>query len=944
MRTKKNKLVKIMIGFVSVVLILGSVGGGLYFGGILPFSDPLNKSSDHSSGNAGGSSSDGSSGNSGGSSSDGSSGNSGGSSSDGSSGDSGGSSSDGSSGNSGGSSSDGSSGNSGGSSSDGSSGNAGGSSSDGSSGNAGGSSSDGSSDGSSGDNNGNNPDEIEEDIKELSREPDYLVSYSSMSSPDDNKYEYSCEFTKIDKEIFDATITSSQKETGDIACIYINKNNVTKDKLNLFPMITFHQERQVLSKLDDGNSGEFVALSKAQADPNEQQVTLDQQARVNAKLIADKIMNQLSYGSEFALLDEILFSASIGDSQERRAAGLYSHPVVMVFEDNNGQENNNKMIRIKMEEPATLEADGTIDAIEYLDNIFYTFAHEYGHHLTLYNDRFEEKNSFLNELREVFSDNAKDFSDFEKIYKYFNSLNDAEPLKNYDAWKFRAYYESEDDQKIIIDTRNEILSLYRKKYSRNVISLLNEFPEITEGNSSNETEIIDKLEFWKNHDHIVNNNSTFATNFKTKINEALGIDKDGKRTGTGIINEKYNEFRQYLTDSPIYVYYLDLNQVFTQRNIPSFDIDYYFLPSSYSQVANSKTFNVNGQNGATIGDIFGNDIDVENIIHPGYDKKINTKDNACSTLPLTFGIVRHINYDANYFIYKIQAPENQNKTYEQISEILDGEIMERLSYYYSKHELLARLYATLTYRYEKKIPLTACAFLSGTDSGNYVAWQSYIGSERQFYSDYSLFKAWGMDILHGENAKTMLKALVQISNTPNTDNSNDFTIIQNKRPLIPGAHGQMNNFFLSYNVFDEENSQYTNPWSSMYLLGYINRDITKNNILLEYDYGGHLFYKKALNYNYNNFQYYDPTEPNKLVNWTSNDFTKSKLFPQQDNLMLLVFPLYSLKGSLSSNEFNTVIQNYQDAQTKLGTPKRVFIDTNENMVFDEGETILYNGS
>ena len=194
----------------------------------------------------------------------------------------------------------------------------------------------------------------------------------------------------------------------------------------------------------------------------------------------------------------------------------------------------------------------------------------------------------------------------------------------------------------------------------------------------------------------------------------------------------------------------------------------------------------------------------------------------------------------------------------------------------------------------------------------------------------------------------MLEALVKINNTPNTDNSNDFTIIQNENPLTSEENVvQKKNFFLSYNVFNEKDSPYTNPWSGMYLLSYMkNHDITKNNILLEYDYQGNLFYKKPLNYNYNNLQYYDPTEPNKLVHWTRNDFTKSKLFPEQDKFMLLVFPLYSLAGTISPNQpdqLNSVIHSYQDAQTKLGTPKQVFIDTNENMVFDEGETILYNG-
>ena len=249
MRTKKNNVVKIMVGFVSVILILGSVGGGLYFGGIFSSSDPLKKSAGNSSGESTNGSTDGSSSGS----TDGSS-----------SGSTDGSSSGSTDGSSSGSTDGSSSGSTDGSSSGSTDGSSSGSTDGSSSGSTDGSSS-GSTDGSSGNNNENSSDEIEADVKELSQEPDYLASYSSMTSPDANKYEYSCEFTKIDKEIFDATITSSQKEAGDIACIYVNKDNVTKDKLNLFPMITFHEERQLLGKLDDGNSGGFVALSNVQA-------------------------------------------------------------------------------------------------------------------------------------------------------------------------------------------------------------------------------------------------------------------------------------------------------------------------------------------------------------------------------------------------------------------------------------------------------------------------------------------------------------------------------------------------------------------------------------------------------------------------------------------------------------------------------------------------------
>ena len=902
MVAKKVKLVKIILGLVSVVLICGSVGGGLYFGGVFSSSDPLKKSAGNSSGESTDGSSNGST--------------------------------DGSSSGSSGGSTDGSSGGSSGGSTDGSS--------------------SGSTDGSSGNNNGGISEETREEIEKLSQQPEYLTEYSSMASSNGNEYEYSCEFTNSNGQILDATIDFSIKKTGDIECIYINKNRDTNEQLNLFPMITFHEERAVLGKL---NGNDFTALNNEESDE-----TKEQKIRANAKQIADKIMNQLSYGSEFALLDEIFFSAQIGDSEKEKVAGLYDSLPVMVFWGRGEPIKNDRKIKIKMEEPTTFEDDGTIDAVEYLDNIFYAFAHEYGHHLTLYNDRFKEADSFLNELKEVFSDNSTDFSDFEKIYKYFNNLN--EKWKNYNDLGYYDTHEinNEEDEKnkqTIIDTRNEIFKIYRKKYSGNVTSLLNEFPEIIEGESNNEEIIMANLEGLQKSKGIGN---PIFSELASKIKQVLKTDENEEKV---IIKDKYAELRQYLltewTDSPIYVYYIDFNQVFEKpekfKLIPK---SYFFLPSSFSEVVNSEAFNPNGQNGATIGDIFGNDIDVENTPleprddTPGFTRVglLDTKDNACSNLPLNFASVGHYNYEAINFYFNIKDSQDQNMTYNDFSKMNDDQILGALKYYYSENELLARLYTILTYRYEKNVPLNACAFSSGIfekiDGKTKVSYYSHlengVGSERQFYADYSLFKAWGMDILAGENAKTMLKALVKINNIPNTDNHNDFTIISNKRRARrQNADQKTNNFFLSYNVFDEEHSDYEMLSNGMYLLGYTNQDIAKNNILLEYVYKGQSFYKKPLNYDYNNFQYYDPTEPQKLINLPDNGFTKSKLFPQQDNLMLLVFPLYSLTATFSPEGLfqpNAVIPDHPKAQAKLGSPRRVFIDTNENMKFDEGDILL----
>ena len=223
-----------------------------------------------------------------------------------------------------------------------------------------------------------------------------------------------------------------------------------------------------------------------------------------------------------------------------------------------------------------------------------------------------------------------------------------------------------------------------------------------------------------------------------------------------------------------------------------------------------------------------------------------------------------------------------------------------------------------------------------------------IGEGQGLYFDYSLFKAWGMDVLNENNAKKLVNALVKNKNISSNDNenSNDFTIIPNNRPAAGKNGNEKKNFFLSFNVLSEKNSEYIYPWSSMYLLGHLNKpNIDLNNILLEYDYEGNLFYKKPLNYNYNNFQYYVSNNPEDLLTKSREDFNKRNLFSDENHL-LLAFPLYSLKGSIFSNrsvQLNTVIQNYQDAQKKLGEPKRIFIDTNQNTVFDEGDiTLTFN--
>ena len=546
---------------------------------------------------------------------------------------------------------------------------------------------------------------IKEESKELNQVPEYLASYNSIATLRDAKYGYSCEFAKNrNGQILDVRETSGKETSVDIVCVYMNKNSNLM--LNLFPIMTFQNLRHVLGKL---NGYGFDAFKGTKITENEAQI-LDQKARANAELITDKIINQLSYGSEFALLDEIIFATEI-TTQTENVAGFYQSFPLMTFgwgnEQKNLQENNTRRIKIKMTEPSELESDGTIDAVSYLDKILYTFAHEYGHHLTLYNNRFKEPNSFINELREVFSDNAKDFSDFEKIYKYFNNLND-DPLNNYKAFqKLELDQKSDADKQVIIEKKNLVLGIYRNKYLGNVTSLLNEFPEIDEGDSSNEIKISQNLLSLKTNTSGIN--TQIFSELVPLINKALASETKINKTG-------YGELRQYLANSPIYVYYIDLNQVFNLGDNSFFKKEYYFLPSSFSKVVNSATYNTNGKNGATIGDIFGNDIDVENSLIQrlnGYEsrKKLSTKENACSNLPLTFANVGHTNFEVYWFIQELET--HLSGEYKEISKSHDKEIMEKLSYYYSKNELLARLHATLTHRYEKRTILTACAFKSG---------------------------------------------------------------------------------------------------------------------------------------------------------------------------------------------------------------------------------------
>ena len=779
---------------------------------------------------------------------------------------------------------------------------------------------------------------IKKESKELNQVPEYLASYNSIATLRDDKYGYSCEFAKsTNNQILDLRGASGKEKSADIVCVYMNKN--INLMLNLFPIITFQNLRHLLGKLDGNGFDAFnVPVTTANL------IKLDQKARANAELITDKIINQLSYGSEFALLDEIIFAAEFSTQMEN-VAGFYQSLPYMNFgwwnEQTKLPENNSRRIEIKMKQPSAFEADGTIDAVSYLDNILYTFAHEYGHHLTLYNNRFKEPNSFINELRKVFSNNAKDFRDFEKIYKYFNNLNDDEPLNNYNAFQ-NLDQKSDADKQVIIEKKNLVLEIYRNKYLGNVTSLINEFPEITGGDLSNEI----KQNLLELKSPPLGIDDPVFSKLVDLINKALG-------SGTEINQAGYEELRQYLTDSPIYVYYLDLNQVFNLDGNSFFPKQYYFLPSSFSEVVNSEGFNANGQNGATIGDIFGNDIDVENSLISSIEghktfKVLATKDNACSSLPLTFANVGHTNFEV--FLFDKELKNNQSDQYQEVSKSHDKEIMKELSYYYSKNELLARLHATLTHRYEKRTILTACAFKSGIafdneDKKHTSGSPDNIGEGQGLYFDYSLFKAWGMDVLNENNAQKLVNVLVKNKNisSNDNDNSNDFTIIPNNRPALGKNGKEKKNFFLSFNILNEEHSEYIYPWSSMYLLGHINNpNIDMNNILLEYDYGGNLFYKKPLNYNYNNFQYYVSNNPHDLLTKNREDFNKQQLFSDGNHLML-AFPLYSLKGKFFSNQsvqLNTIIQNYQDAQKKLGKPKRIFIDTNQNTVFDEGDIPL----
>ncbi len=308
--------------------------------------------------------------------------------------------------------------------------------------------------------------------------------------------------------------------------------------------------------------------------------------------------------------------------------------------------------------------------------------------MTLYNAEITGQ-SFLDKLTELYSNQGQNekFQDFVKLYKYFNSLNE-----NSDQ-NFPPELNAKTQGEKIRDYDIEMIKLYRKYYSANVVKLRSQFTNYN------------PQEAWQSRTY---NNIKFGLlGFENKKLEAFPLDLVqaaaaalGDSTQAIKINKvKYQDFLNHIETEGYNVYKWDKDDFFDFT-----DGDNPLRVSNFWLV--SKNFDLDNSTPAHIPDVFKNQkyLLIDETKGDPFSKRIVVKENAIQNQGINFATLGGTNYEAEIskLLWRPSPENNFSDDYEYLSLNVDREMLNRLHYYYSWRELTARLFAILGYQYLDK--------------------------------------------------------------------------------------------------------------------------------------------------------------------------------------------------------------------------------------------------
>ena len=783
-----------------------------------------------------------------------------------------------------------------------------------------------------------------------------------------------------------------------IACVYESvytdsKNTVYRQKTNYFPIfkfknlnrrfvpltsndfVVFDEKKDIISdgdlviKLPSGTSKETLQYGIKVFVRKEKLLANEIRARAKMKLFVENFISQLSYGPEIALLDEIKLNEIYGTSFH----GVYT-PQNIVYKNSENQredpttkelisDNNlriiqNPIIPLYDYSSANLydtfskydfwveqkeENGATVNTIKVYQDLnqlkgdenfdgatfdvyasMATLTHEYGHHLSLFRNSLSAEN-FLQKLQKLFSDNNEKWENFKTLYKYFNGLNPDEN-KN---WKKLT------SEKKLTQYDIDMLKIFRKYYSKNVVSLSSEFTPYQED------EEWKKRTFYKlyygllrrtlpqsngyyiQHEFLPSDlavaayNSVFDENFNYLEKQLSNGEKetDLAQHPNYIDKVEYKKLIDYINEKNYNVYVWDKHEIFNFKNgdSPIHVRNYWLISKNFPPEEE--------RDSVVIGDIFNNmKYTLENT-NPNDDvKNIEPKPNVCSNQPYTFNL-KPSNILTEYSIIDKQLSPFAQYDYDTASKITDYNFLNNLGYYFSWRELLARMYAGLTFKFpDKRDEVNPCSkYYTRTEEGSYFFNDRKTKRNATFY-DYGFLKVFGIDFLKHEK-----ELMEYISSKPTLDRDNSYYIYKNSL-VLENTDYDYNNFYGSYNDVDIDSQHENEQAASFYLLMAlkVNRNVDLSQVKMKNKVGESV---SAFNYDYSSYNVLENDNTNPAIN--EYDSIHESLL-ENDDTRKIVFKI----GSYYDNNLNN-----QDL-LNWNSISKVWIDSDNNGVFNEGEVLL----
>ena len=536
--------------------------------------------------------------------------------------------------------------------------------------------------------------------------------------------------------------------------------------------------------------------------------------------------------------------------------------------------------------------------------------------MTLYNAEITGQ-SFIDKLTELYSNQGQNekFQDFVKLYKYFNSLNE-----NSDQ-NFPPGLNAKTQNEKIRDYDIEMIKLYRKYYSANVVKLRSQF---TNYNPQEEwqSRTYNNIQFG-----LLGDNKKLGA-FPLALVQAAAAALGDSTQAIKINKVKYQDFLNHIETEGYNVYKWDKDDFFDFT-----DGDNPLRVSNFWLV--SKNFDLDNSTPAHIPDVFKNQkyLLIDETKGDPFSKRIVVKENAIQNQGINFATLGGTNYEAEIskLLWRPSRENNFSDDYEYLSLNVDREMLKRLYYYYSWRELTARLFAILGYQYLDKrtqIPGLARTYERKAIT-NQLAYSFKPGKTKSIeqFSDYAMFKVLGIDPLISGNNRDLM-AFLSGNGSELANQQKEKTEIIKNFDSMEGYNLGPQKFFLSQNYLTSSTLIQKNEYS-IYALLKTNVNLRSKKLKIRYQNG---WVREFSSYNYNHIGYFQTSDSEPSID--SPSLTKVSFF--QNDVNSLIVHLGQHNSEDSASPYNSIAR----IRKNFGNIDKIWIDEDDDDIYDSGETVL----